>query len=206
MAFLVGEASGETWDAEEIARFVAGGATGFVLHESAHALAAESLGIDVRLEFQSRPVPFPVVRYNLIQTEDALGNTQYVDRKRTHIANGAQKQLAIASAGINSQNITSEWILTLHPRLREEQRPFLKGMLAFDILTSIAYALGGRRNRGGDVYQMSEALGVHNKFVAGLILAPAAIDLYRYYYPESSWTPWISRGAKSYLLGLSLRW
>jgi hypothetical protein len=53
---------------------------------------------------------------------------------------------------------------------------------------------------------MSEALGVSDRIVGALVALPAAVDLYRYYYPESAWAPWAGRGAKGYLLGLSFRW
>jgi hypothetical protein len=169
-------------------------------------VVAESLGFDARLESRGKPIPFVVVRYDLIVKKDENGNVRYTDEAGRAVSNGAQKQYAIASAGINGQNITSEIILTLYPNLREEHRPFLKGVLAFDVFTSIGYALVGRKDRDGDLRGMSEALGVSDKWMATLVFLPAAVDTYRYFYPESRWAPWISRGAKGYLLGLALRW
>lgn len=198
--------SAEEWNASDLRWFVTGGAAGFLLHESAHALVAESLGFDARLESRGKPIPFVVVRYDLVSEKDENGHVRYIDEAGRAVSNGAQKQYAIASAGINSQNIASEIILTFHPNLRGERRPFLKGMLAFDIFTSIGYALVGRKDPDGDLRGMSEALGVNDKWMGTLVFLPAAIDTYRYFYPESRWAPWVSRGSKGYLLGLALRW
>jgi hypothetical protein len=205
IALLAGAAFGETWNAGEVAWFVAGGATGFVLHEGAHAVAAGAFGVHPRLETRGEPVPFLIVRYDLIRVRDASGEVIYLDEEGNPIPHGAQKHFVIASAGINMQNITSEWILTAHPNLREERRPFLKGMLTFNVVTSIGYALVGRKDRDGDIRGMSEALWVRDELIGALIFLPAALDLYRYYRPDAAWAPWASRGAKAYLLGLSFR-
>lgn len=199
-------AAAEEWNGSDYGWFLAGSAAGFLLHESAHALVAESLGFDARLESRGKPIPFVVVRYDLASTRDENGQIRYTDKEGRPVSNGAQKQYAIASAGINSQNITSEIILTLHPNLREERRPFLKGVLAFDILVSVGYALIGRKDPDGDLRGMSEALGVSDKWMATLVLLPAAVDTYRYVYPDSRWAPWVGRGSKAYLLGLAFRW
>jgi hypothetical protein len=198
-------AHGEEWEASDYAWFVAGGAAGFVVHEGAHMLVAESFGLHPHVGTRSNPVPFVVIRYDLVGRKGPSG-TEYFDRDGRPIAAGAQKKFATASAGINSQNLSSELILTRYPNLREERRPFLKGVLAFDIVTSIGYAVVGRRDPDGDLRGMAESRGVSNLFMAALVFAPAAIDLYRYYHPESVWAPWASRGAKAYLLGLSFRW
>jgi len=198
-------AAGE-WNSSDYGWFLTGGVAAFFLHEGAHALVAESLGFDARLESRGKPIPFVVVRYDLVPEKDENGHVRYTDKRGRPVSNGAQKQYAIASAGINSQNLTSEIILTLHPNLREKQKPFLKGVLAFDILTSLGYALVGRKDPDGDLRGMSEALGVNDKWMGTLVFLPAVVDTYRYFYPESRWAPWVSRGAKGYLLGLALRW
>jgi len=199
-----GSADGEEWEASDYGWFVTGGLTGLVVHEGAHMLVAESFGLHPRVDTRSKPVPFIVIRYDLFKKNGS--NTEYVDREGRPISGGAQKRFAIASAGINSQNISSELILSFHPDLREERRPFLKGVLAFDIVTSIGYAVVGRLDPDGDLRGMSESRGVNNLFIAALVFTPAALDLYRYYNPESAWAPWVSRGTKAYLLGLSFRW
>lgn len=201
-----GTALGEGWDASDIAWFVAGGATAFVVHESAHALVATSFRLHPRLEWRSKPIPFVVVKYDIFAYKDASGRTIYLNGQGERISSGDAKRFAISSAGINSQNIGSELILSMRPRLSEESAPFLKGMLAFDILTSIGYALVGRQDPDGDIRGMSEALGVSDRIIGAIVFLPAAVDLYRFYYPDSAWAPWVGRGAKGYLLGLSFRW
>lgn len=199
-------AHGEEWEASDYGWFVAGGLTGFVVHESAHMLVAESFDLHPYVTTRSKPVPFIVIRYDLFAVREPSGTIRYVDRDGRPISSGAEKKFATASAGINSQNLTSELILSIDPNLREERRPFLKGMLAFDIVTSIGYAVLGRLDPDGDLRGMSESRGVNNLFIAALVFTPAALDLYRYYNPESVWAPWVSRGAKAYLLGLSFSW
>jgi hypothetical protein len=207
LGWSAAEARAEPWEVSDYAWFAAGGLSGFVIHESAHAAVAESLGLRPRLEIRHKPVPFVIVKYGLIPVKDSSGEVAYyTDRDGNLVSHGAQKRFVIASAGINSQTITSEWILTRHPRLAEESRPFLKGMLAFDILTSAGYALVGRKDPDGDLRGMSEALKVNDLIVGGMVLLPAVLDLYRYYHPDSAWAPWVDRGAKGYLLGLSFRW
>jgi len=204
-----GGASGaraEPWAPSDVGRFIAGGLTGFVIHETAHAAVAESLGLKPRLEFRRKPVPFVVVDYDWVAVRDPSGKiVGYIDGDGYVVDYWRQKRFAIASAGFNSQNLASEWILSVYPHLREESRPFLKGMLTFDILTSVGYALVGRKDHDGDVRGMSEALNVNDWTIAGIVALPAALDLYRYYHPESVWIPWMDRGAKAYLLGLSFR-
>lgn len=207
LSFLLASvARGEEWNGLEISWLVAGGATGFLLHEGAHVLAAESLGVHASLEFRRTPIPFIIIRYDLFQIKDSSGQTSYIDGEGRSVSSGNQKQFIIASAGIDSQHISSELILTRYPYLYNESRPFLKGVLAFDILTSIGYALVGRKDPDGDIRGMSEALGVSDRIVGALVFLPALVDIYRYYYPGTAWTPWVSRGAKGYLLGLAFRW
>lgn len=203
----VGSARGETREISEYARFTAGALTAFVIHETAHAVVAVSFGLRPSFEIRHKPVPFVVVTYDWVPVKSPSGDVAYyIDRDGNPVSNWGQKQFVIASAGINSQNIASEWILTAHPRIHDESRPFLKGMLAFNILTSVGYALVGRKDPDGDLRGMSEALKVNDVVIGGIVLLPAVLDLFRYYHPDLHWIPWIDRGTKGYLLGLSFRW
>lgn len=203
----IGSARGESQGGADYAWFAAGGLTAFVIHEAAHAVVAESFGLRPSFEIRHKPVPFVVVTYDWDPIKGPSGDVAYyLDRDGNPVSRGAQKQFVIAAAGINAQNITSEWILTAHPRIHDESRPFMKGMLAFNILTSVGYALVGRKDPDGDLRAMSEALNVNDVVIGGVVLFPAVLDLYRYYHPDSRWVPWIDRGAKAYFLGLSFRW
>lgn len=207
--FFVGLKGGlfaEEWTPSDIGWFLTGGLTAFVVHEGAHMLVAESLGFDSRIESRGSPIPFLVVRYDLDLVKDASGQVQYLDKNGQPVEEGGQKRFVISSAGINAQNLTSEAILSFYPNIRSERRPFLKGMLAFHIATSIGYALIGRKDRDGDLHGMSEGLGVSDRIVGAIVFLPAAVDTYRYFYPDSRWAPWVARGSKGYLLGLSFRW
>ena len=201
-----GRAGAEEWAGADLGWFVAGGVSGFALHEAAHAATAVAFGVRPRLGVRRRPIPFLVVRYNFDVVQDRTGHIRYLDRNGNPLRHGAEKQFAIVSAGIDSQEITSELILSLDPNVRVEPHPYLKGVLAFDLLTAAGYALFGRNDPNSDVRGMAEALDVNDRVIGALVLLPAAVDAYRYYFPESVWAPWTSRSAKGYLFGLSLRW
>ena len=46
------------------------------------------------------------------------------------------------------QSLTSEWLLTRRPNLREEHAPIAKGVLAFDVLASAVYGVAGLAHVG----------------------------------------------------------
>lgn len=120
----------------------------------------------------------------------------------------SRQELAIASAGFWVQHAGSEWILTRTPALRDRQSPLLKGMLAFNVATSAAYA-GAAFARTGpderDTRGMASASRVDERWVGVMVLGPAALDAWRYFHPEARWAAWASRGAKAGLLLLLLR-
>jgi hypothetical protein len=98
------------------------------------------------------------------------------------------------------QHATSEWLLTRRPSLRDEQAPVAKGMLAFNLITSSVYAAAAFGRFGPperDTRAMADALGVDEPWVGAMILAPAAIDAWRYARPGSKWAPWVSRALKA---------
>jgi len=95
-----------------------------------------------------------------------------------------RQEFVISSAGFWMQYVDSEWILTARPDLRHEHQPFLKGMLAFDLAASTVYSIAALGQFGP-----LERVGV-------IVLAPAALDGYRYLHPESRWAKWASRSAK----------
>jgi hypothetical protein len=51
------------------------------------------------------------------------------------------KEYVISSAGFWFQHAVSEAILTTHPRLRDEDRPFMKGIVIFHLGTSAIYSV-----------------------------------------------------------------
>jgi hypothetical protein len=119
-----------------------------------------------------------------------------------------RRELAISSAGFIVQHAGSEWILTRSPAIRGTRAPLRKGVLAFNIATSVAYA-GAAFARTGplerDTRGMATSARVDERWVGAIVLAPAALDAWRYFHPEARWATWTSRGVKASMLLLLLR-
>jgi hypothetical protein len=109
------------------------------------------------------------------------------------------QEFAISSAGFWVQHAGSEWLLTRRPYLRRERAPLAKGVLAFNVLTSGAYA-GAAFFRTGpperDTRGMADSAGVDERWIGAAVLAPAVLDTWRYFDPESKTAVWMSRAAK----------
>jgi len=116
----------------------------------------------------------------------------------THRTVSPAREFTISSAGFWVQHATNE-ILLRSARLRDERRPLLKGMLAFNVLSSVAYA-GAAFARTGpaerDTRGMAVSDDVPEPAIGALVLAPAAMDTLRYFRPEWTWAKWASRAAK----------
>jgi hypothetical protein len=119
-----------------------------------------------------------------------------------------RREFTVSSAGFWSQHAISEWLLTDRPGLRRERAPFAKGMLLFNVATSVAYS-GAALARTGpperDTRAMADALDMDERWVGLLVLTPAALDGYRYFHPDSGWAAWTSRAVKIGLVLLVLR-
>jgi hypothetical protein len=160
--------------------FLGGGAVGLAAHESGHLLFD---GI-----FKANPsikkVSFHGIPFFAITHDPGL------PRRREFI---------IDSAGFWVQEATNEIILTRRPNLRRERAPFVKGVLAFNVLASVSYA-GAAFARTGpferDTRGIAEALRWKEPYVGLLILVPAILDVVRFYDPGARWATWGSRAAK----------
>ncbi len=110
-----------------------------------------------------------------------------------------RREFVIDSAGFWVQEATNEVILSRRPNLRREHAPFVKGVFAFNVGASIAYA-GAAFARTGpierDTRGMADALGWKEPYVGLLILVPAVLDAVRFYHPDAKWAAWGSRAAK----------
>jgi len=119
-----------------------------------------------------------------------------------------RQELTISSAGFWVQHAESEWLLTRRPQLRRQREPFLKGLLAFNVLTSAAYA-GAAFARTGpeerDTRGMASSARVGEPLIGALVLAPAVLDGWRYFHPEARWAVWASRGVKIGMFALAAR-
>jgi hypothetical protein len=162
-----------------IAKFLAGAALGLGLHESGHTGMALTFDAHPHVEGLSfGPIPFFAL---------------------THRDVSPAREYAISAAGFWMQAASSEWILTTRPDLRHERAPVAKGVLAFHVLASTVYAVAAVAEIGPyerDTRSMAAALRIKEGWVGALVIAPAALDLWRYRHPESTWARWASRAAK----------
>jgi hypothetical protein len=164
----------------DVLTFLGGGAVGLVAHESGHLLFDAIFDAHAGLKGVSfHGIPFFAI---------------------THDAGLPPRQeFVIDSAGFWVQEGTNEWILSKRPNLRHESAPFTKGVVAFNVLASFAYAGAAFAQTGPaerDTRGMADALGWKEPYVGLLILAPAVLDMVRYFHPEARWAAWSSRGAK----------
>ena len=170
-------------------RFLAGGAAGFVAHEAGHLTFDVIFDADPDL----KRVDFHGIPFFAITHRPDLSPRQ---------------RFTIASAGFWVQHAGNEWILSRTPALRQERAPFRKGMVAFNVLASAAYA-GTAFARTGpaerDTRGMAEAARIDERWIGAMILAPAVLDTIRYIDPDAKWAVWTSRAAKVGLVLLVLR-
>lgn len=164
---------------KDIAKFLAGAAVGFAAHETGHLIVDAAVGADVEVKkVNAGPFPFFAI---------------------THQPVTPVEEFAISSAGFWVQHATNELILTRRPHLRNEHAPFVKGMVAFNVLTSVGYAVAAFAQAGPperDPRGMAVSARIDEPWIGATILAPALLDGARYYRPETTWLKWASRAAK----------
>ena len=172
--------------ATSIVKFVGGGAVGLAAHEAGHLLFDAVFQANPRI----KRVSFHGIPFFAITHDSGLS---------------PRREFVIDSAGFWVQEATNEIILSRRPNLKREHAPFTKGVFAFNVLTSVAYA-GAAFARTGPVERdtrgMADALGWKEPYVGLLILVPAVLDAIRYYHPDAKWAAWGSRGAK--IFGVAL--
>jgi hypothetical protein len=161
-------------------KFLAGAALGLAMHEGGHLLFdaifdANPTIVGVRFG----PFPFFAI---------------------THRSNlSPRREFTISSAGFWMQDLSSEWLLTRQPSLRDAHAPVAKGVLAFNVLNSAGYAFVAFARAGPferDTRGMAQSIGVDERAIGALVLAPAVLDAIRYFNPEARWAKWASRAAK----------
>ena len=163
----------------DVARFFAGAALGLGIHESAHLIADEAFGANPGVRKVSAGfIPFFAI---------------------THEPVTPTKEFIISSAGFWAQHVGSDIVLSRHPQLREEHAPVLKGLLAFNVVTSVIYSGAAFVRRGPlerDTRGMALSADVDEPWIGVTVLAPAVLDAARYYRPNSRVLRWASRAAK----------
>ncbi len=164
----------------DVAEFLAGAAVGLVAHETGHLIVDAVAGADVEFKkVNAGPFPFFAI---------------------THRPVTPGREFAISSAGFWVQHATNELILTRRPNLRGEHAPFLKGVVAFNVLTSVGYAVAAFAQRGPDERDtrgMAASARIDEPWIGATVLAPALLDGARYYKPDVAWLKWASRAAKA---------
>ena len=166
--------------AGDVVGFLAGGAVGLGLHEGGHIVTNLAMGSAPGIRgVKFGPIPFFAI---------------------THEFLSPAPEFAISSAGFWAQHLSSEWILSRQPHLRDESNPLLKGLLAFNVLASAAYAgaaFGGVGPPERDTRGMAVSTGIREPWIGAWILGPAALDAARYYAHDPAWLRWTSRAIKA---------
>ncbi len=109
------------------------------------------------------------------------------------------QEAVVASSGLWTQFALAETILTRAPDLRRQQAPIQKGLLAFHVGLSLLYGVAGLGQWGPperDTRGIAQNLGVNERWVGAVVLAPGLLDAYRYYRGAPRWVRWGSRIAK----------
>ena len=180
--------SEDTSEGKRVALFLAGGATGLALHESAHLIANAAFGEKPNL----KKVDFHGIPFFAITHRSGLPR---------------REEFVISSAGFWMQHAMNEWLLSQSRPLRN-RGPFPKGIFTFNIVASGAYA-GAAFAKTGPYERYTRGIAdssrVDERWVGALLLAPAALDAWRYFHPDSKWAAWSSRGAKIGMVLLVVR-
>jgi len=166
--------------AADLVAFLTGGAFALGAHESGHLIFDAIFDANPRLEHvHFGPIPFFAITH------------------RPDLS--PRREFTVSSAGFWVQEGTNEWLLVTRPDLRHEHAPFVKGIFAFNVLTSIGYGTVAFVRAGPferDTRGMTE-IGVDERAIGVVVIAPALLDAYRYFRPESKWAKWASRVVKA---------
>jgi hypothetical protein len=175
--------------ASSLGSFLAGGAIGLGAHESGHLLFDAI--------FQANPgiekVSFHGIPFFAITHDSGLP---------------AAQEFVIDSAGFWVQQLGNEIILSRRPGLAHEHAPLVKGLVAFNVLASVAYAGAAFAETGPierDTRGMADAIRWKEPEIGALILVPAVLDAIRYFHPDAKWAKWGSRGTKVAMVLLVIR-
>jgi hypothetical protein len=182
--------------------FLAGIATGFFAHEAGHVLANLLQGNVPRIQ---GVWGFGFIPFFTVAPRITCLHEHCVKHNGDPLSTGVGGKVAITSAGFNVQHVTDEIVLSFEPRLRYRVAPYRKGLLAFNTLLSVGYAISAIsriENREGDVTATSKLMGVPREAYASALLVIAGLDVYRYFVPDSRWAPWVSRAGKAAFVGV----
>jgi hypothetical protein len=170
-------------------KFLAGAGVALGMHEGGHLIFDVAFDAKPRLAtVHFGPVPFFAVTH------------------RSDLS--PRREIAVSSAGFWVQEATNEWLLSRQPSLRARHAPFAKGVFVFNVLNSVGYAVVAFARAGPierDTRGIAYSMGVDERAVAAIVIAPAVLDAYRYFRPEARWAKWSSRVAKSVSVAVLVR-
>lgn len=186
-----------------VALFLGGAAAAFLAHEGCHTVVNYALGSHPRLE----GVRFlGVIPFFAITPSVSCDGGRCLTDEGKQWGPGKAGLYAILSAGFQCQQMENELILSLDPRLRQKEAPFRKGVLVFNTLLSIGYAVASWADiepPAGDLATADRMAPFPRGILAASIFVPAALDIVRYFFPDSAWLPWVGRASKGGLIGLA---
>src|SRR6266850_722235 len=158
-------------------KFLAGGALGLAMHEGGHLIFDAIFDAKPRVTgVRFGPFPFFAISH------------------RSDLS--PRREFTVSSAGFWVQEATDEWLLTKRPSLRDEHAWGVKGVLAFNVLNSVGYAMVAFARAGPaerDTRGIANSIGVDERVIGAIVLAPAVLDSYRYFNRGSGWAAWTSR-------------
>ena len=150
--------------------------------------------------------PFGFVPFFAISPQVNCTDDGCFKKDGTPFGGGRPGLYVIVTAGFTVQHLTTELLLSLEPGLRYHRAPFRKGVLAFDILVSVGYAVASFTNTEdpfGDVTAASQASHINHDVFATLLITPALLDAYRFARPGSRWVPVASRTLNATMFGIT---
>ncbi len=178
-------ATAEPWQLEGAQRrpgaFLAGFFSGCAAHELGHIAVAGALGYDA--EFDGVTLVYPEARMT-----DA-------------------EHLQVASGGFQAQWLVSEAALRYREKagMSDFGDSYSAGLVFSHLAISVAYLTVLKDHEDGDIEGMSEATGLSNDQLAGLIAIPALLDCWRLFDRDvPDWVPAVSVGSKA--VGLAAVW
>ena len=192
-------------DLSTLGIFLGGAAVAFFAHESGHVVT--------NLAYGNVPRLVPITTFGFIPFVAIAGDIRCDDamcytRDNKEFGGGRAGKYVIVTAGFTVQHLTTELLLSLEPHLRYRRAPFRKGVLAFDILVSVGYALSTwtrTEDTFGDSGTAADTSGIPRDVFAALLITPALIDTYRFLRPDSHsrWLPYASRASKATMFGIT---
>src|SRR5213593_50925 len=144
----------------DVATFLAGGVLALGMHEGGHLVFDVAFDASPKItHVQFGPFPFFAISHR--------GDLS------------PRREFTVASAGFWVQEATNEWLLTRRPNLRDEHAWGTKGLLAFNVLNSIGYAIVAFAKAGPperDTRGMADSIGIDERAIGAIVLAPALLD------------------------------